>query len=113
MTPEQFTYWLQGFVELTNTKTISEQQWQAIKDHLSLVFNKVTPDRFKEEEGVQVQEKKYIDKLNEILRKLNKQDEPYVPVTPYKPPSTPFEPFPPSPWKLPEVTCSIKNDTYC
>lgn len=43
MTPEQFTYWLQGFAEVSNSKTITEQQWKIIQDHLKLVFNKVTP----------------------------------------------------------------------
>lgn len=44
MTPEQFTYWLQGFTELTGDRP-TESQWLAIKDHLKLVFNKITPDR--------------------------------------------------------------------
>lgn len=42
MTAEQFAYWLQGFSEL-NAEPPSAEQWQAIKDHLALVFNKVTP----------------------------------------------------------------------
>lgn len=45
MTPESFTYWLQGFVELQDSDTISEKQWLMIKDHLKLVFDKKTPDR--------------------------------------------------------------------
>lgn len=43
MTPEQFVYWLQGFSEVANSKTVTEQQWKIIQDHLKLVFNKVTP----------------------------------------------------------------------
>ena len=43
MTAEQFAYWLQGFVELCPHQQPSPAQWQAIKDHLSTVFNKVTP----------------------------------------------------------------------
>lgn len=45
MNSTDFTYWLQGFVELSDTDTISEKQWLMIKDHLKLVFNKKTPDR--------------------------------------------------------------------
>jgi len=45
MNSESFTYWLQGFVELSDTDTISENQWLMIKDHLKLVFDKKTPDR--------------------------------------------------------------------
>lgn len=44
MTTEQFTYWLQGFVELTPDGEVpSAVQWRAIKDHLKTVFVKVTP----------------------------------------------------------------------
>lgn len=42
MTPEQFAYWLQGFAELT-PDVPSPAQWQAIRDHLQLVFEKKTP----------------------------------------------------------------------
>lgn len=45
MNSETFCYWLQGFVELSDTDTISEKQWLMIKDHLKLVFDKKTPDR--------------------------------------------------------------------
>ena len=45
MTTEQFTYWLQGFMEVANPTTLDEVQVQQIKDHLNLVFNKQTPDR--------------------------------------------------------------------
>lgn len=42
MTPEQFTYWLQGFAELQQEVPTAEQ-WQSIMEHLATVFNKVTP----------------------------------------------------------------------
>lgn len=45
MTSEQFTYWLQGFAEL-HPEAPSAEQWQAIRDHLALVFEKQTPERF-------------------------------------------------------------------
>ncbi len=45
MTSEQFVYWLQGFAEIHNPRTLSEEQWTVIKDHLKLVFDKQTPDR--------------------------------------------------------------------
>lgn len=45
MTPEQFTYWLQGYLEVEDPKVINERKVQIIKDHLNLVFKKVTPDR--------------------------------------------------------------------
>ncbi len=43
LTPEQFVYWLQGFIETSNPKSINKEQTKIIKDHLNLVFNKVTP----------------------------------------------------------------------
>ena len=46
MTAEQFTYWLQGFMEIANPIKLSEKETQIIKDHLKLVFDKQTPDRF-------------------------------------------------------------------
>ncbi len=45
MDSEQFVYWLHGFFEISDAKTLTETQVQIIKDHLDLVFNKVTPDR--------------------------------------------------------------------
>lgn len=46
MTPEQFAYWLNGFVELAPDAVLSQTQWQIIKDHLALVHKKETPFRF-------------------------------------------------------------------
>jgi len=43
MLPEQFTFWLNGFFEISDTNNLSEKQVQIIRDHLNLVFNKVTP----------------------------------------------------------------------
>lgn len=45
MTPERFTDWLQGFVEIQQSESITDTQWLIIKDHLKLVFDKVTPVR--------------------------------------------------------------------
>lgn len=44
MTPEQFAYWLQGYVEIRGSAPTSGE-WEVIKDHLATVFKKVTPDR--------------------------------------------------------------------
>ncbi|MET0439143.1 MAG: hypothetical protein ABW043_16785 [Devosia sp.] len=38
----QFAYWLNGFAEL-HEQPPTPEQWDAIKAHLGLVFNKVTP----------------------------------------------------------------------
>jgi hypothetical protein len=47
MTSEQFTYWLQGFLEVSGQTVITAEQTQIIKDHLNLVFEKKTIDRTK------------------------------------------------------------------
>lgn len=44
MTPEQFCYWLQGRAEI-DPSTPTDQQWEIIRDHLALVFDKETPVR--------------------------------------------------------------------
>lgn len=45
MTAEQFTYWLQGFMEINDPETLTRRETQIIKDHLALVFKKETPTR--------------------------------------------------------------------
>lgn len=43
MTAEQFSYWMQGFAELTGDEPPTPAQWKSIKEHLATVFAKVTP----------------------------------------------------------------------
>jgi hypothetical protein len=45
MTPQDFCYWLKGYFEINGEAKITPKQAQIIKDHLDLVFEKVTPDR--------------------------------------------------------------------
>lgn len=47
MTPENFCYWLQGCLEISNPRSLNELETQIIKDHLALVFKKETPVRHK------------------------------------------------------------------
>lgn len=44
MTPEQFTYWLQGFFEMADPKSLTEEQTAMVREHLKTVFHKVTPE---------------------------------------------------------------------
>lgn len=44
MTPEQFIYWLNGFMEIADPKTMDEKQVQILKDHIALVLKKETPN---------------------------------------------------------------------
>ncbi len=45
MTPENFIFWLNGFLEIAQPETISKQQILIIKDHVALVLKKETPHR--------------------------------------------------------------------
>lgn len=42
MSPKSYAYWLQGWVELNDGAQPTPEQWEAIKEHLALVFQKVT-----------------------------------------------------------------------
>jgi len=45
MTPENFCYWLQGFIELQEDQPfLSKAQTAVVCDHLKLVFDKQTPE---------------------------------------------------------------------
>ena len=45
MSPENFCYWLQGALEL-GKEDFNKEETAIIKEHLSLVFNKVTSDGY-------------------------------------------------------------------
>lgn len=49
MNSEQFAFWLQGFFELTDSNNLTASQVKMIKEHLGLVFSKVTPPLQKSE----------------------------------------------------------------
>lgn len=44
MKPEDFCRWLQGYLEIAKPISIDEIATQEIKNHLQLVFTKVTPN---------------------------------------------------------------------
>lgn len=46
MTPRDFCYWLQGFLEVGRPETLDATQVQQLRDHLNLVFEQVTPERY-------------------------------------------------------------------
>ena len=45
MSPENFCYWLNRHLELTDAKELDSNQVDIIKDYLKLVFKKETPNR--------------------------------------------------------------------
>jgi hypothetical protein len=44
MTAENFVYWLQGYLELSEGNFLSPKQVKIVKDHIGLVLKKVTPE---------------------------------------------------------------------
>lgn len=38
MTSRDFCYWLQGYIEISKSKTLTADQMKIIKNHLSMVF---------------------------------------------------------------------------
>ena len=45
MTPKDFCYWLQGYFEIAKPVVISKEVTKTIREHLGLVFTKVTPGK--------------------------------------------------------------------
>jgi hypothetical protein len=66
MDSKDFTYWLKGFFEISDSNKLTPKQVQIIKDHLDLVFNKVTPDRNKEK----IEKEKPLENLLDIQSKM-------------------------------------------
>jgi hypothetical protein len=52
MNTKDFCYWLNGFVELNDGEMPTPEQWKSIREHLDLVFNKVTPPVKKDNDGL-------------------------------------------------------------
>jgi len=76
MTPEQFTYWLQGFNEIREKEAVglTEKEWDIIKDHLRTVFHKVTPERTALKYIRSAESNDYGEAGNSSLDKENKYD---------------------------------------
>lgn len=45
MSENEFILWLHGFFEISNAKTLNEEQVKTIKGKLTGFFNKATPER--------------------------------------------------------------------
>jgi hypothetical protein len=76
VTPEQFAYWLQGFAELSGAAP-TQAQWDMIREHLNLVFNKVTPPTLKPqfEKAGPVEDKDRIDVVKRYADGIEKAKE--------------------------------------
>lgn len=86
MTPIEFVYWLQGWVEMERGKQPDVVQWNAIVAHLATVFNKVTPsledlleDDGEAEASLQDALEEFIEEINIDPRKLFDEPTQFVP----------------------------------
>lgn len=116
LTPEHFAYWLQEFMEIQNPSQLTAEQTQMVKDHLALVFDKVTPQRGSVKAKDSAPNKDLKD-LGELLAKeLEEHHRKRREALGYKPPKGP----------LPVLRCAAKrifrtettgvdpfNQTYC
>ena len=103
MNYEQFAIWLHGFLEISNAETINEQQTQIIRDHLTLLFEKKTPDRSKKGEKTDLQI------LEEKFKQIEEQNkDKFPPYPPYAPMPMPCPTLPNwDKWVLPDkIICS-------
>ena len=90
MTPEQFTYWLQGFVELGKGAAPTAEQWKSIQEHLATVFKKVTPpveDAKTVETDVQRSMREYSERTKQ-QRTPPQIQQPFYPSQPWIQPGT-------------------------
>lgn len=80
MTEKDFCYWLQGFFEMTEADVLSQKQVLMIREHLALVFNKVTSsiqDDYEVDDGTPKSQGKWIEQnvsndLHKETRDLSK-----------------------------------------
>jgi hypothetical protein len=101
MTSQDFAYWLHGFFEISDSNKLTEKQVQIIKDHLDLVFKKVTPDYTDTETQKDTDIKNVPSEWPYTSWPYTTK--PVVPITPYNPNWNP--PYNPNPWSEPTVIC--------
>lgn len=71
MESQNFCYWLKGFFEISSSNELTEKQVKIIRDHLDLVFKKVTPDREVEKTKDVLSDISFENGLNDFLNKKN------------------------------------------
>jgi hypothetical protein len=84
MDASQFALWLQGFAEL-NTEPPTKEQWQSIREHLQLVFAKVTPEVKTTPVQKPVIDLSKNDELKKMFEKNKERYQPWPPTPMYQP----------------------------
>jgi len=105
MNAQEFCYWLQGYVEMGGEAPTSEQ-WDMIKSHLQLVFNKVTPELGETKKQTGWEDKKIDPTITDnILDKFKK----IYDKAPPDPITHPFVPTYPT-WQPPQPTWLVPDN---
>jgi hypothetical protein len=78
MNTHEFSIWLNGWVELNDSKIPTQSQWKMIVEHLNLCFNKVTKP-LEKEDRVKPIDFNNDETIKELIKKIN--DKPTI--TPY------------------------------
>lgn len=89
-----FISWIKGFIEIANPDSVSASQWNVIKEHLQLVFTKVTTETVEDDNSFQ-------DLLEDIKKKQDENRNPWK----YPDPDVTPWPFDPN-----RVICSNENN---
>lgn len=84
MDAPQFALWLQGFAEL-NAEPPTKEQWQSIREHLQLVFTKVTPEVKARSPTIDVTGNEELRRLIDGERKKQAYWPTPQPIVPYQP----------------------------
>ena len=92
MTYEQFVIWLHGFFEISNAKTLTQEQVKIIKDHLNMFFDKQTSDKSLETE-------KSITNSPNLVDPNNLWRGPYISQQPNIPNDSPYW------YEIPKIIC--------
>lgn len=88
MNERDFYYWLQGYFELSGSKTLDEEQVKMVKEHMALVATKVTKTVRTEEQATKKEQKTDLPPIDfqKMVDKIFKpEDEKEVTTTCFKP----------------------------
>lgn len=107
MTKDEFILWLHGFFEISNPKTLNEEQTALIKGEVEKFFNKVTPNREYPADRTD------FDKVWDDLNKRTVPSAPPVYVPPPKDSWPYYQPLTDKPnWEIPKVTCELDGSIH-
>lgn len=103
MKERDFILWLHGFFEISQAKTLNENQVRIIKDHLETFFVKVTPQAPSTPDL-----NKLAEEAMERFKERQKENRPRQPIEPLRP-LLPIQPMYPE-WPGDKIMCELSTD---